>query len=242
MTASTRDEFIYMAKITEQTERFEDMLDAMNKVVAANPDLTVEERNLLSVAYKNTIGSRRTAWRALSSIEKKEEQKGSKNIGLLRGYKTKVEGELNKYCNEILNLIDSQLIAKASNAEAEVFYYKMKGDYYRYISEYTSGQANTDAGNNAHEAYKKATEKAEKDLKTTHPIRLGLALNYSVFHYEVKNDPSTACQLAKRAFDDAIADIDQIEEDQYKDATTIMQLIRDNLTLWTSELEEEDNK
>ena len=98
MTANTREEQLYMAKITEQTERFEDMLDAMNKVVAANPDLTVEERNLLSVAYKNTIGSRRTAWRALSSIEKKEEQKGSKNIGLLRSYKAKIEGELNRYC------------------------------------------------------------------------------------------------------------------------------------------------
>lgn len=68
-----------------------------------------------------------------------------------------------------------------------------------------------------------------------------MALNYSVFHYEVKNDPGNACQLAKKAFDDAIADIDQIEEEQYKDATTIMQLIRDNLTLWTSELEEGDN-
>lgn len=72
MTANTREEHLYMAKITQQTERFEDMLDAMNKVVAANADLTIEERNLLSVAYKNTIGSRRTAWRALSSIEKKE--------------------------------------------------------------------------------------------------------------------------------------------------------------------------
>ena len=116
----------------------------------------------------------------------------------------------------------------------------MKGDYFRYISEYTSGSENTAAGNNAHEAYKAATQAAESDLKTTHPIRLGLALNYSVFFYEVKNDPSTACQLAKKAFDDAIADIDQIEEEQYKDATTIMQLIRDNLTLWTSELEEGD--
>ena len=231
-----------MAKITEQTERFEDMLDAMNKVVAANADLTVEERNLLSVAYKNTIGSRRTAWRALSSIEKKEEQKGSKNIGLLRSYKAKIETELNRYCNEILNLIDTQLIPKSGNAEAQVFYFKMKGDYYRYISEYTSGADHDKAGNNAHEAYKSATEKAEKELKTTHPIRLGLALNYSVFHYEVKNDPSKACQLAKQAFDDAIADIDQIEEDQYKDATTIMQLIRDNLTLWTSELEEDGDK
>lgn len=210
----------------------------MNKVVQANADLSVEERNLLSVAYKNTIGSRRTAWRALSSIEKKEEQKGSKNIGLLKGYKAKIESELNKYCNEILNLIDTQLLGKASNAEAKVFYHKMKGDYYRYISEYTSGAAHDNAGEKAHAAYKAATEIADADLKTTHPIRLGLALNYSVFYYEVKNDPSVACQLAKKAFDDAIADIDQIEEEQYKDATTIMQLIRDNLTLWTSELEE----
>jgi len=240
MTANTREEHLYMAKITEQTERFEDMLDAMNKVVAANADLTIEERNLLSVAYKNTIGSRRTAWRALSSIEKKEEQKGSKNIGLLKSYKAKIEAELNRYCNEILNLIDNQLLQKASNAEAQVFYYKMKGDYFRYISEYTSGADHNKAGDNAYEAYKSATDKAEASLKTTNPIRLGLALNYSVFHYEVKSDPSKACQLAKQAFDDAIADIDQIEEDQYKDATTIMQLIRDNLTLWTSELEDED--
>lgn len=159
--AETRDDFIYMAKITEQTERFEDMLDAMNKVVNANADLSVEERNLLSVAYKNTIGSRRTAWRALSSIEKKEEQKGSKNLPLLKGYKSKIEGELNRYCNEILNLIDSQLIGKASNDEAKVFYHKMKGDYYRYISEYTTGEARKKAGEDAHKAYKSATEIAE---------------------------------------------------------------------------------
>ena len=162
MTANTREEHLYMAKITEQTERFEDMLEAMNKVVQANADLTVEERNLLSVAYKNTIGSRRTAWRALNSIEKKEEQKGSKNIGLLRGYKAKIEAELNKYCNEILSSIDNQLLQKSTNPEAQVFYHKMKGDYYRYISEYTSGADHNKAGDNAHEAYKAATEKAEK--------------------------------------------------------------------------------
>ncbi len=230
-----------MAKITEQTERFEDMLEAMNKVVQANADLSVEERNLLSVAYKNTIGSRRTAWRALNSIEKKEEQKQSKNLHLLKGYKAKIEGELNRYCNDILNLIDTQLLAKASNPEAQVFYHKMKGYYYRYISEYTTGADHDKAGDNAHGAYQAASEKAEESLKRAHQISLGLALNYSVFYYEVKNDPSKACQLAKQAFDDAIADIDQIEEDQYKDATTIMQLIRDNLTLWTSELEEGEN-
>ena len=95
----TKEEYVILARMCEQTERFEDMLASMNKVVSANPDLSIEERNLLSVAYKNTIGSRRTAWRALSSIEKKEEQKGSKNIGLLRSYKAKIEAELNRYCN-----------------------------------------------------------------------------------------------------------------------------------------------
>ena len=157
MTASTRDEFIYMAKLAEQTERFEDMIEAMNKVIQHGADLTVEERNLLSVAYKNTIGSRRTAWRALSSIEKKEEQKGSKNLPLLKGYKGKVEDELNKFCKEILALIDSKLLKDASNSEGKVFYHKMKGDYHRYISEYTSGSAHDEAGRNAHEAYKAAT-------------------------------------------------------------------------------------
>ena len=94
---------------------------------------------------------------------------------------------------------------------------------------------------NAIDAYNKATETAIAHLKTTHPIRLGLALNSSVFHYEVMNDPTKACQLAKNAFDEAIADIEQLEDEVYKDATTIMQLIRDNLTLWTSELEQDDD-
>eukprot|EP01017_Pseudomicrothorax_dubius_P000797 TRINITY_DN0_c264_g1_i11.p1 TRINITY_DN0_c264_g1~~TRINITY_DN0_c264_g1_i11.p1 ORF type:complete len:107 (+),score=46.14 TRINITY_DN0_c264_g1_i11:1-321(+) len=102
-----------------------------------------------------------------------------------------------------------------------------------------------DSSQSALEAYKAASDIANTELKTTDPIRLGLALNFSVFHYEVMNDPQKACQLAKKAFDEAIADIEQLEDDKYKDSTTIMQLIRDNLTLWTSEMgdapEEGDN-
>ena len=75
-----------------------------------------------------------------------------------------------------------------------------------------------------------------ESLKTTHPIRLGLALNYSVFYYEILNSPDHACKLAKAAFDNAIADLDGLEEDEYRDSATIMQLLRDNLTLWTSDL------
>jgi 14-3-3 protein epsilon len=236
---ATREELVFLAKMTEQTERFEDMIDNIKKLVALNPELSVEERNLLSIAYKNSIGSRRTAWRALKSIEQKEEAKGGKHVNLLREYKKKIEVELNNIGNDILTLLDKTLVKAAKDSEAKVFYLKMKGDYHRYISEYATGDALSKASENALAAYKAASETATKDLKTTHPIRLGLALNFSVFYYEVMNEPTKACNLAKQAFDEAIADIEHLDEDQYKDSTTIMQLIRDNLTLWTSELQDQ---
>ena len=238
----SRDELIYMAKICEQTERFDDMLTYIKKVLEAGDELSVEDRNLLSVAYKNSVGTRRTAWRVISSIETKEEAKESKNLPLLREYKAKIEEELYGICEEIINLLDSKLIPSAKgNVKSEVFYLKMKGDYYRYIAEFASGDKHKKAADNAFEAYSKANQQANDNLATTDPIRLGLALNYSVFYYEVRNDPKQACQLAKQAFDDAIADIEKIEEEDYKDSTTIMQLIRDNLTLWTTELEAGDD-
>lgn len=90
-------------------------------------------------------------------------------------------------------------------------------------------------------AYKSASEIATTDLPPTHPIRLGLALNFSVFYYEILNSPERACRLAKTAFDDAIAELDTLSEDSYKDSTLIMQLLRDNLTLWASDVNQNGN-
>jgi len=134
----SREELIYLSKVSEQTERFEDMLDYMKKVVALAQELNVEERNLLSVAFKNSVGSRRTAWRALSSIESKEESKGNtKNIGLIKNFKKRIEDELTNFCNDIINLLDKSLVPQANQPEAKVFYLKMKGDYFRYMAEYS---------------------------------------------------------------------------------------------------------
>jgi 14-3-3 protein epsilon len=185
------------------------------------------------------VGAKRTAWRAVTAIEQKEESKGSKFLEIIKEYKVKVESEVENVCNEIIGLLDKSLIPKSTNAESEVFYLKMKGDYFRYMAECVTGDKNKKAGEKAHEAYKKAQEKAE-GLATTHPIRLGLALNYSVFHYEILNSPEQACKLAKAAFDSAIADLEGLEDEQYKDSATIMQLLRDNLTLWTADANEDD--
>merc|ERR1712086_41257 len=111
----------------------------------------------------------------------------------------------------------------------------MQGDYFRYKAEYQEGDARNAVADEANKAYGEANRVAETNLSPTHPIRLGLALNFSVFCYEVKSDHTKACDIAKSAFDDAIAELDTLDEESYKDSTLIMQLLRDNLTLWTSD-------
>ncbi len=103
-----------------------EMVDAMKKVAKLDVELTVEERNLLSVGYKNVIGARRASWRILSSIEQKEESKGNEeNVTRIKEYRHKVEDELAKICNDILSIIDQHLIPSSSTGESTVFYYKM---------------------------------------------------------------------------------------------------------------------
>merc|ERR1712216_290609 len=218
--ANPREEQTYIAKLAEQAERYDEMVEAMDKVVEQNytTELSVEERNLLSVAYKNVIGARRASWRIVSSIEQKEESKGnSENKERIEAYRRKIEQELEDICSRILKLLDNNLIGGARSGESKVFYLKMKGDYHRYLAEFKTGPDRKEAAEATLLAYKAAQ---------------GIALNFSVFYYEILNSPERACHLAKQAFDEAIAELDTLGEESYKDSTLIMQLLRDNLTLW----------
>ncbi|XP_068653858.1 14-3-3-like protein D [Aristolochia californica] len=235
-----RENFVYIAKLAEQAERYDEMVDSMKKVARLDVELTVEERNLLSVGYKNVIGARRASWRILCSIEQKEETKGNEqNVKRIKEYRQKVESELSNICNDIMTVIDEHLIPSSSAGESTVFYYKMKGDYFRYLAEFKIGNERKEVADQSLKAYQIASSTAEADLSPTHPIRLGLALNYSVFYYEIMNSPERACHLAKQAFDEAISELDTLSEESYKDSTLIMQLLRDNLTLWTSDILED---
>ncbi|KAG0469663.1 hypothetical protein HPP92_015752 [Vanilla planifolia] len=243
MASSAREENIYLAKLAEQAERYEEMVQFTEKVVHSLPageELSVEERNLLSVAYKNVVGARRASWRIVSSIEQKEEGRGTADrAAASRDYRTRIELELSTICSGILRLLESLLIPSAVSAESKVFYHKMKGDYHRYLAEFKVGSERKEEAENTLVSYKAAQEIAVAELAPTHPIRLGLALNFSVFYYEIHNSPDKACNMAKQAFDEAIAELDTLGEESYKDSTLIMQLLRDNLTLWTSDMQED---
>lgn len=137
------EESVYLAKLAEQAERYEgesslgtscdrhanfgaEMVENMKVVASADQELTVEERNLLSVAYKNVIGARRASWRIVTSIEQKEESKGNEaQVKLIKEYRQKIEEELGKICEDILEVLDKHLIASAKTGESKVFYHKM---------------------------------------------------------------------------------------------------------------------
>jgi 14-3-3 protein epsilon len=241
--STDREDNVYKAKLAEQAERYDEMVQCMKKVAGMDVELSVEERNLLSVAYKNVIGARRASWRIVSSIEQKEESKGGNaKVELIRQYRNIIEKELREICQDILDVLDKHLIPSAVAGESKVFYFKMKGDYYRYLAEFATGADRKTAAENSLLAYQTASETASKELPPTHPIRLGLALNFSVFFYEILSSPDRACQLAKAAFDEAIAELDTLSEESYKDSTLIMQLLRDNLTLWTSDMQAEEGE
>ncbi|XP_071390912.1 14-3-3 protein zeta-like [Centroberyx affinis] len=237
-----KSDLVDKAKMAEQMERYDDMTSLMKQVVEQEGVLEMDWRNLLSVAYKNVVGARRSAWRVVSSIEHK---KDCMSPELTKAYRQKIEQELKDICNEVLELLDNHLIEKAGeDVEGTVFYLKMKGDYHRYLAEVASGDDRDKTVAQAQEAYDAAYSKASKsgNMKPTHPIRLGLALNFSVFYYEIAGNSEKACHLAKEAFDDSIAELDTLNESSYKDSTLIMQLLRDNLTLWTSETAAEESE
>jgi len=239
------------AKIAEAAERYKDMCEFLNKLVTLrsgkNEKLSVDERNLLSVAYKNVVGTKRQSWRMLTQGNFEELDKDT-----LTAYTGIVEKELDAVCKEALELLklttqvvkdiyketkDTQA-TKDKDDESDnikediVFYLKMSGDYYRYLSEFNP---TSDHSSTAEKFYTEATDVANEHLPETHPTRLGLALNFSVCCYEILDKKDYACDIAKKAFDSAIEKLDTLNDNSYKDSTLIMQLLRDNLTLWTSE-------
>jgi 14-3-3 protein epsilon len=236
---------VFKAKLAEQAERYDEMVSAMKAVAAFGDELSVEERNLLSVAYKNVIGARRASWRIISSIELKEEAKKEHNnpthIKLVKEYREKIEKELTDICNDILDVLEKFCLPNAKTEESKVFFHKMQADYFRYLCEFQVQHLREASSSKALGAYEAAQKISTESLPPTNPIRLGLALNFSVFYYEILGNPGKACVIAKTAFDDAIAELDMLSEESYKDSTLIMQLLRDNLTLWTSDQQDQQD-
>lgn len=230
---SSVEENVFLARVAEQAERFDDMVTFLEQVLEIkSSEVNSDERNLISVAFKNLISSKRAACRTIAAIE--QNPKYSKYNEALLAYKTKIEEQLIADCERIISIIQNKVLSKNCEGEAQAFFVKMVGDYYRYISENAADAKLEQVKQSALEAYNTAND---IDLPACNPIKLGLALNFSVFHYEVMKNHSKACELADKALQEALEKIDELQEDDFRDAKSIIELLKENLTLWREEEE-----
>ena len=235
---STVEENIFLARVAEQAERFEDMVDFLALVLdVKGAEVSSDERNLLSVAFKNLISSKRAACRTIAAIE--QNPKYTKYTQALGSYKASIESKLTGDCQKIVDMIQSKVLSKSNQGgESKAFFIKMQGDYYRYIAENAKGPLLDQVKQLALKAYNEANQIT---MPPCNPIKLGLALNFSVFHYEVMKNHKAACELADQALQEALDKIDELEEDDFRDAKSIIELLKENLTLWKEEEEGGEN-
>lgn len=233
------ENLVAIARLSEKAERYEDMASAMKLYAETGTEMSDEDRMLLSIAYKNVVGVRRTAWRTVNEARHMNIDQGNKESEelnqLVATYMDTIETELRKYCMEVLDILDQRIETQTHcETESKVCFLKMRGDYQRYLCEICTGSERKLRADEAMVAYKSALDEANILLPPTHPLRLGLQLNYSVFCYEVMDQCERAVKIARAAFTDALAELDTMPEETYRDSTIILQLLRDNIQLWTS--------
>jgi 14-3-3 protein epsilon len=240
MSKPAYEKNVYLAMLAEQCNRFEEMTEFLVSMLKTREkDLNSDERNLLSIAFKNSITPLRTSLRTIIAYETKEKKKESSAfLAYIQEYRAKVQNELSAKCDFVITTIEQHLIPKAStDHEALTFYYKMIADYHRYNAEYASADNKTKIAALALEAYNKASEHS-KSLSSIHPINLGLQLNFSVFYYEVINDHNKACEIAKNTLDNANKDLPpgvDDDDENHRDALSIINLLKENLDMWSNE-------
>ncbi|CAK9010314.1 unnamed protein product [Durusdinium trenchii] len=232
------------------------MVEYMKDRVKAGKALSREEREMLAAAFKSAMSNRRLAVRVCKSIQSQEAKRTKrKNAALTSGYLTKVRLELQGLCIQILELIEGILLPKAENGEPMVFYKKLQvifpiffhsqfaplqsvpkqADYYRYLAEFLEGDGHKEAVASAIEVYADATAEAERHLMVTHPVRLGLALNYAVFQQVIRKDDSSAVRIAKDAYLSAVRALEGMPQEAVRDAHPILALLQENLQVWSPE-------
>ncbi|KAH9844152.1 14-3-3-like protein [Rhodofomes roseus] len=241
MTLSRLDRLL-LARIADQAERYHDVIAQIKDIVGvSDARLNVDERNLLSVAYKNITATLRASWRTIDTIET-QTRHSAKERKLMHRQKERIERDIADICKDVVELLERFLIPAANPGEEKVFYCKMRGDYYRYLAEMTHDHHREQYATTSLDAYKFAYKHALHTLDPAHPTRLGLALNFAVYYHDICNSPERACFLAKHAFDEAIAVAahPSFPRSNLEDALMILQLLKDDLILWSGELRGEE--
>jgi hypothetical protein len=240
MSELSREENVFMAKLYESTEKFDKMVECINAYVVQNPVLNKEEVNLLSSGYKNVINRKRIAWRDLVTKNNEDLTTKKKKAEIVAELKKEAEDEIISIADRLLVIIEKYLIPNAKTDENKVLFLKMKADFYRYKAEITDGKDYEENHKLSESAYSEGYKLSEQ-LPISNPVRMGLTLNFSVLYYEVKLQRDKALSIAEKAYAESLTIIDELDKTLSKDTLLIIQLLKDNISKWKNDGEEESD-
>jgi len=232
-----REAVLSLAKGAERAERFSDMCHFMHELVKLGGALSPSERELLMISHARVSGSLRTSYKTLEAeikVRELDDLVEPVTFGaVLVDFQKQLATEIKQMCVRALEVLETHLNPRKRTAESDLIacteYLRLIGDYHFYLAE-LGEQA---SGKKAVEAYLEALELAQQTkLPCMHPTLLHVTLNYSVCLKEIFRETKQACQIAKAAFDQAINNLEDLDKAAYNDSTLILQLVRDNLTLW----------
>nr|GEV60638.1 hypothetical protein [Tanacetum cinerariifolium] len=228
--ASMQDRHDFISRVAKLTKDPEDKLEVINSAAKLGKGLTANKRLALASGYQDLVQAKIAKWRIVSKIQYAGDMHF---VALAKEYLKRVGDEITEKCNEILLTINNYLLPSSKTGEAAVLYYKMKGDYYSILAEVKTHADRKEAKSESLKAYEAATTIAKSDLRTTNPIRLRLALNFSAFLYEIMANTERARNMATQAFEDVAAKLDSLDQHSHLECSLIMQMIKDNLARWT---------
>ena len=227
---------LFRAELAECAGRYEDMVAEMRTIANMDCFLSWKERKMLRLAYMKVANSLRASLSTICRIEKEERNRtGSEdNPSPIKTYRKKIQDELNKVCGEVVEILDKYLIPKALTPETRAFYYGMKGDFYRYKAQFLSGELRIDCASKSADAYRIAIDIGNQ-LQAAQPVRLAVFLNYSVLLHGIMKDREKAISVARLALNEALEDLDHLFEEERRESTITIQVLRDNLIMWERE-------
>lgn len=248
-----RQELLFLARHAEQAQRYHDMAVITRHLVHfTGGKLSREERTLFYIAHVRIILPIRNAIKVLN-----QHFASPATAGLAQEYRRYLHHELKTFCFTLIDFIQTSLVTPLHTLpDHVVFFLKMVGDLYRYVAELnplshiapTNSHVSVAVGKSpqyqsqhqyyymylCRHYYHEAALVAEKYFAIAQPLRLGVLLAYAVAAFELFRDYKTACEITKMCFDKAIVKIETLEEEDYRDSTLLLQLMRDNLQLWVA--------
>lgn len=233
------EDLLFLAKIYSKCQSYEDMTICIKNIIEINQKLNAEQRNYFSYAYKNFLTEKRNRLNVISSLLKKQDNNTNKDNDnkhvLLKELKSSLQAEIYQLVNEVILIIDQYLLPNGNTTEDIIFYNKMKADYYRYLIEMEiKGENDENFLELAENCYKEAYNKAEKELPTFDYIRLNTSLNYSIFLAEVKGNKEQAINIATNTISLIDKSYNEIQIEDNKVSLLVLQMIQENLVLWTN--------